>query len=298
MAWNGSSSKDGQKSSAQNATKKTPSPIRGVIAGIVVVALAVGAYLAFSPGSEEKPQKVRQEKKPAIIKEVKPAKAATNAVVAVPTTPKKVVEIRKLDNGMLQKYVDGKPRWAYPRKPPTSIVITNTTAAGPKTYESTIFKNHAEEMIAVLLNTELGEPMVGDSEVYFGRAFMKSLEASLSKPVEINMDDSAEVRELKKAVEDTKDELRKRLAEGEDIRSLLVETRKEIQELGLYRQELEKQVHSILKDRSLTPKDVKDLVSAANKMLEDRGAKPLSLPSFLERRAAIWSKKYSGETSQ
>ena len=73
MGWNGS----GRTSSAPvqpKATAKKPSPIRGLVAGVVVVALAVVAYFAFFSG-DDKPQRADGEKKPAKIKAVKPAAA-------------------------------------------------------------------------------------------------------------------------------------------------------------------------------------------------------------------------------
>ena len=66
---------------------KKPSPIRGIVAGLLVVAVSAVAYFVFFSGSEE-PQKVEKSTKQERIKEVAPA-AAPKAVEPVPEKPKK-----------------------------------------------------------------------------------------------------------------------------------------------------------------------------------------------------------------
>ena len=61
MSWNGSGQKGVAPAKPKVAAKK-PSPVRGVIAGLVVVAAVCVAYFAFFSGNEKVPEKV--EKKP------------------------------------------------------------------------------------------------------------------------------------------------------------------------------------------------------------------------------------------
>ena len=94
----------------------------------------------------------------------------------------------------------------------------------------------------------------------------------------ITKDDTEEVKELKQAVIDARKELKDRLDAGEDLTKVMRESREQMRELGLYREEIEEQVKNIIADKGdLTKQDLKDLVGAANKMLEDRGAKPIEI---------------------
>lgn len=82
MGWNGSGGTAAQEK--PKASAKKPSPIRGLVAGLVVVALAAGAYFAFFSGSE-KPQKVDTEKAPAPIKDAakkRPQRKTQNGIYA------------------------------------------------------------------------------------------------------------------------------------------------------------------------------------------------------------------------
>ena len=63
------------KQSGYRGAKK-PSPIRGLVAGVLVCVLAVGAYLVFFAGSENSKTE-RVEKESGRIKEVRPAAPRT-----------------------------------------------------------------------------------------------------------------------------------------------------------------------------------------------------------------------------
>ena len=70
MGWNGSGG--GSTPVKPKVTAKKPSPIRGLVAGAVLVAAVIWAYFAFFAGSE-RPKTERIEKESGRIKEVKPA---------------------------------------------------------------------------------------------------------------------------------------------------------------------------------------------------------------------------------
>lgn len=279
MGWNGSGG--GSTPIKPKTTAKKPSPIRGIVAGAAVCILAIGAYFAFFSGGE-KPQKETAAKERGRIKEVTPA-AAPKAVEEAPKGPK--VEIRKLENGMLMKYRDGKPAWLYPRQPPTAVVITNSPTPSR---EEKIFHNGAEAQIAMLLNVEPGEGLVGDSDSLFGEPFRKRLMQSFVEPTLVLHDDPEDVKELKRAVNEVKAELKQRMDAGEDPCKILAETREDLRQLGAYRQELQAELRKIAKEnKDLSPEDLEDYVSAANKMLEERGAKKVTLPTFFMKQAEM-----------
>ena len=70
MGWNGS----GQKGAAPaqlKATAKKPSPIRGLVAGAVLVAAVIGCCFAFFSGSDAPSQEAKASSRPTSIKTAK-----------------------------------------------------------------------------------------------------------------------------------------------------------------------------------------------------------------------------------
>ena len=61
MAWN-----RGSEGATPVKAKAKPSPVRGIVAGLVVVVAVAACYFAFFSGSE-KQQKVIEQKKPTTI---------------------------------------------------------------------------------------------------------------------------------------------------------------------------------------------------------------------------------------
>lgn len=282
MGWNGS----GQKGAAPvqpKVTTKKPSPIRGLIAGGAVVALAVVAYFVFFAGSE-KPQNDATGTRSAKIRDVKPAAAPTNAV---PAKPKSNVEIRKVGDGKIMKYVNGKPAWMYPRDDYHGPVFTSGVHR-VKTLEERTFKNGADRRIARMLRIRPGEALIGES--HYDPTFVKHFLKSFQEP-EIPMPgDTEQQKELKRAVAEVKGELKARYDAGEDVMKILNDERENLRQLGAYKQELEKQVQDLSKDGSVSAKDIEDLVAAANQMLEKRGAQPIKITGFLKHQIRIKSK--------
>ena len=144
------------------------------------------------------------------------------------------------------------------------------------------FPEPADQLIAGLITIEPGETVIGSPESYY-RNFADQFQSALMNPIRIDKDDDQYTRELKEAVKATRDELVSRLKAGEDIVEIMVETRKQYQELGLYRNELRDLVRKNLADGEISASEYEDLVKAANIMLEDRGGKPLDLPETFKK---------------
>lgn len=148
-----------------------------------------------------------------------------------------------------------------------------------------VFPNRADKAIAGLLVIEPGTDLIGE-EVFdesFVRAFLKSIES----PIIVTRDDSDETKALKRAVIDTKIDLKSRLDAGEDIAKTLTDIRRELRELGAYREDLKKLIEEKSRDHGMSAEDMKDFVEAANIMLDERGAKPIVMPEFYYRQLEI-----------
>lgn len=141
------------------------------------------------------------------------------------------------------------------------------------------FVHEADRILAQVLVDEFGSTVVGDVTLTFD-GFDKSLIKALGEPIVYDKNDSEYIKEIKMGVQALRQELKERMDAGEKINDIMVETYKQMQEIGLYRQELEEEVLKLSSD-DLSQKDYDDLVSAANQLLHERGSKPLELPSSL-----------------
>ena len=235
--------------------------------------------------SKSRTKKIATTKK---LKEKKAPKAETNVVKrskaksAKPKErpPQRVGEIRDgyrlLCDGTLHRVLG---------------VVTNTP--GKFSIADKTFKHSADVELGNLLMVEPGDDLLGDTAGMY-RGFNKEFDEALTEPIEYSDDDTPIQREMKQAVNELRKELKERRAKGEDIEKIMEDTRNQLKELSLYRQELEDEVRKLSTD-DLTQKDYDDLVAAANQMLKERGIKPLEMPSTV--RHAIRLRKIQEEAA-
>lgn len=256
---------------------KTSVVLKGAIAGVIVVAAAVGVWF-FLTQKQEIAKPDTETKKPSRIAEVTPAPAAPVKAVdpkeekPKPLPPQRIGETR-----------DGKV--LLPDGTLHTIKGVITSGVARVSLIDRTFKHDTDCMLAHLLVVEPGEGFVGDSEsIYSG--FEKEFLKTLDDPIVYDKNDSDYVKELKMGVQALRQELLDARANGESIEKVLIDTRDQLQQLGLYRQELEEQVLRMSED-GMSQQDYNDLITAANKMLEERGSKPLELPSTVKHAVRL-----------
>lgn len=280
MPWN-------QPSKAAPKVKAKKNSNAKVMIALAVVLLAFIFYLMI-PNAEK--EQVEVEKKAKRIKAVKPAKIPKPVQVKVEAPkaqnekkpkPQRVGEIRDgyrlLCDGTLHKVYG---------------VITNTP--GKFSVSDKTFKHSADVELGNLLLVEPGDDLLGDSAGMY-KGFKKELLAALEEEITYSDEDTPFQRELKDSVKELRDELKQRMRNGEDIEKVMEDTRNQLKELSLYRQELEEEVQKLSTDE-MTQKNYEDLVKAANAMLAERGIKALEMPKTL--RHAIRLKKLQEERSK
>lgn len=263
-----------------------------IIVSFVVLFFALIAWLMLPSAEniendESKPRtkKIATTKK---LREKKVRKAATNVVKQTKAKsekpkerpPQRVGEIRDgyrlLCDGTLHRVLG---------------VVTNTP--GKFSIADKTFKHSADVELGNLLMVEPGDDLLGDTAGMY-RGFNKEFDEALAEPIEYSDDDTPIQREMKQAVNELRKELKDRRAKGEDIEKIMEDTRNQLKELSLYRQELEDEVRKLSTD-DLTQNDYEDLVAAANQMLKERGIKPLEMPSTV--RHAIRLRKIQEEAA-
>jgi len=276
MSWNRST-----YSKPKSAPKRGVLVGRGIAAGCIVVSLGIAAIWLLRTGGEgatDAPPDKREVKQVEPKKSPRAASESAPAEKEKPLKPQRVGEIR--DGKVLR--LDGTLRKM------SKHVVTSEVAR--VTIADKTFDEPTDRLLAHILEMEPGEALVGDSADLY-RGFDKAFVKSLSTPIIYDKDDDQYVKELKAGVQALRDELKERMAAGEDINKVLAETRDQMQELGAYRQEIENMVVEMTQEKGLTQEAYDDMVKAANKMLEERGCKPLELPAAVRHRFKIYGAK-------
>lgn len=283
MAWNRSTN-EGPKVAPK--ADKGIAWKRGILVGGIAVAGGVVAFLIASSSSsdDEGPSKRGRSQ----IAEVTPAPAPK----AQPAKPKeKPTPYWEKDstNGLTE--VQMRKWWVHHRPAPS---WTNTTSLTEPRPRYAIFDHHSENEIAMYLSIVPGQTLVGTPR--YGEAFKRDFLKSLTDVIVVKDDDPPDVKELKRAVIKTKIELKERMDAGEDIGQILLDTRKELQNLAMYKQSLKNEMLEVLRgDREMSAEDLDATIDAANKMLEEKGVAPIKL-GFVARTALLRRGKVGAAT--
>ena len=256
-----------------------PAVAKGIVAGVVVVAVAVSAWYFLSTSRTETLEDNKSKKQTKIA--VATPTLATPVKVEKPEVEKPkplrkweypVSRTNELSDAELRK-------WKVMHRPPPGYTNDTSRTEAPPAYA--IFNHHSENEIACLLTLRPGETLVGTP--IYGKRFTEDFLKSCEEPIIVTEDDTPEQAELKRLMNETKIDLRQRMAEGEDLGQILLDTRAEYQRLASYRQSLQQEINELKKDDSLSMEDIDDFVEAANKMLEEKGIAPLKLSPITRR---------------
>lgn len=281
MSWNGSEGAGERTAVTCGACPRAAfgRASRWCLASALVAAAALGAWWWLARGSRSEAASEPQTPSPSSVfpqSSASPAKpvavsAAGTSPNAAGTTPS-VLRTYRDARGIL-RYKGG---LRVPGQRPLAKPI-ELGAHRPK-----VFRHSAEEHLSWLLDMQIGEPVIGDYT--YGEAFARSFRESLKEPIAVLDTDDAHTRELKAAVQETKEELAKRMEAGEDVARIMNETLDEFRRLARYRHELQSQLHEIRSDtEEYSDQDVVDFTKAANEMLEREGLPPLAMPRAVMR---------------
>lgn len=254
--------------------------VRAGVATGLLAACAVGVFLLW-PGEErpEARQTPKAQSKPKPQKVARPVRhrepVATNAptekvATPAPERPWKVGETR-----------DGYILLPSGRRHKVLGVTTNFTSSAEKP-KYAIFHHHVENEIASLLTMRPGEGIVGTPRYSpkLNEEFLKSLE----NPIIVYDEDSEEDKALKNAMVETKAQLKERLENGEDLAQILLDTRREYQELARYRMTIEAELVKFKRRENVTEQDLDDFINAANATLAKKGIAPMKLGAITRQK--------------
>ena len=273
-----------------DGSAKKSTLVKYALSAMVAIVAVVAGVFWFASGDEpeQKPSKEIRPKKR--IVEQKPAKPTPLPKAEPAPQPYKESPEELRRNGMWTdedgnlrrrdgSYFFGKPN----KEKPMQVDLRSRHP------EQTAFKRSSEISIAHVLMIEPGEPI--ENWVKFGKRFNEDFKASLDEKIEILPDDDEYVKELKRAVIETKEELRRRMNQGEDVAEIINEARAELERLGQYREDIKQQVLEIAKDPELSDGDLEDLSKAADEMLKDKGVPTLSNSKIFKLQLRLAAKK-------
>lgn len=283
-AWNGSDRRGGSAPVKPKVTTKKPSSIRGFVAGLVVVAAVCVAYFAFFSGSE-KPQTEKDRKGRGRIKEVMPAAAPTNRVEELKEEKPPKKDLTKytesyIDENGVERYKLGNGRVPKPVNTNNIVVTYDRTPWMPK------FRHRCELNIATLLTIEPGDMIFTTPRI--DEKYRKNFLDALMDPIKILDTDTEEQKAIKKAVEEEKHEIAKRIRNGEDLADILGAAYDEARRLAFFKRDVNDMVKKMVRDGEIsTEQQVDEFCDAANKMLAEKGIAPVTQRAFLKRKLKL-----------
>ena len=271
MAWN-------QPTSTEHSAKRSKprKPSKGVwlvATAVVVVAAAVVAIALLQRG------KVTPS---AIVEKPVKTKVAITPPMPAPK-PQQPVEVKVDPNARPTKV--GEVVNGYVMLPsgrihkPTGVVTNRVADYGKSKYS--IFENRSDNEIAGILMANPGEAVVGTKryDKWFEKQFLKSIET----PIEVSPDDEPWQADLKKLVIQARLELKEAHDRGEDIATIMSESRQQLQDLSKYKQSV-KQIYAQNVKECATEQEVADLQKAVNVMLEEKGCAPMNFTPLTKMR--------------
>ena len=261
--------------SRKNVKKASGKVLWGCISIAAILVVGIVAFLFLSEDKSKEPEreeKVRvknipdtKPKQPKPEKQTEEAPAPVKEEAVVAETPKPTSTAT--------------PGMPWSNKPPRVI---KPRAADIKPRR---FVYDSEELIADLLEIEPGTPMFG--ELPYGKRFNEDFKQAIMQKVKINPDDDEYTVALKKQVQAVKDDFKQILIDGGDVGEEMRKARNELKELGMFKESLRRELFELRKSGQYSSDDMKDFITAANKMLENKGLQPLKVPRVFLRNLEL-----------
>lgn len=145
--------------------------------------------------------------------------------------------------------------------------------------EAIPWKTDADRQLAILLFAKDGNTgLLTPFNSRFKDQFLKSIET----PIIPSKDDTPELQEQKRQMNEVKIWLKERMDDGEDIVDILNSEYKNAQKIRTLRNNLQEELRNVEKTAQ-SVQEVQDFIDAANKMLDEYGASHVGLPLTLTR---------------
>lgn len=143
-----------------------------------------------------------------------------------------------------------------------------------------LFESNAENALDGIVNQLPGDMLLGDfDEKRFEREFL----AAMNNKIEISEEDNEDEVRRKMEMIDMKKELMAARARGESIGEIVKNLRNEVNKMAELRDNLISELVTIKKSQA-TPEEIEEYYQAANKILADRGVRPIYSPATIKEK--------------
>lgn len=278
MAWNRPSEE--KKVEVEKRGGQRNVHLKGLVAGaIVVIGAGIAAWWIFR--SDDNHAQGAEHKARGMIREVTPAQRGETPR---PREEKPKVKtqaerdaafIRACEAQYGADMPDGlKTHLYYLKNPPKNV------------YQGMVsfpyLKHTSERDIATLLSVEPGTFMLNPQE--YGAQFDEDFISAMVDAIEIEPDDSDEVKEEKRQIEAMKKEIAALVRQtGKKPSELMTEHSRLMYDLGRFEQQLAEDLRAAESNPDLTDADVKDYFAAANVLRKKKGLDERPIPDLTER---------------
>lgn len=269
MSWNKSNSNK-PKAVAPSKAPRVNRKLYYVLLGSLVLIGAAISICVFSRSSTNKaPEKAVRPKVSKTVKE-------QPNITTFPTEkqkPQKKLHFWEVDAAYTNGFSEVQVRkWLKEHRPPPGYTNDAAIMRAPAKYA--IFPHEVENKLAALLTLEPGQSIIGSLDLQNVQAdFLKSCEV----PIVVTDEDTPETAALKNLMNEVKVELKERIAEGERLEDIISETQKEYQRLAQCRREVMLAIHDLKKEGIASEQELDDVLTAANRLLEEKGIAPIEL---------------------
>lgn len=257
-----------------SGSKPSPAVVKGLVAGVVVVVAAVGAWFLLSKPSAPEPVK-KPAKKPVKVETAPvapppPKPVVTNVAPAVveetPAEPARdesiPVSVTTNKSGYITEvYIENGKRRRVIKEPPP------------------VFENAADQMIAWMMSAEPGQEL---PPYPIDASINEDFKNSLTNKITILPTDSPKVVEMKQAVLETRVELLKLMEQGMTVEQALKEHRDLVNENAKIRTDALIEMKRIYDSGDL--EGTAQYVTKMNQAFEQMGIQPLVIPGTGEPR--------------
>ena len=262
MGWNRTNE---NKAELKKPEKKSRGVVKGAVAGGIVVICAVAAWLILAPRTEKKPQATRETKSPRMIAEQQAAKSVQKTVTEekTPATNSlgKVSRVRK-GSPLDPNYVSPDPTFSnrYERFKAEQAKVP--------------FQKLSEFEIHRVIATQPGETFLPYT---LPPSFDEDFKKHMNDPIIIEDEDPEDLKEAKLNMIEAKKRIRELMKEGLTPRQILEQEQEALTKAQTMRDNLMGELREI-EANAKTLQEVDDFVNAANKMLDEYGAKHVRMP--------------------
>ena len=261
--------------------------------GAALVIAAGGAWWWFGRDGA-RPSQAEAPAKPKAVKPAKP-QPKPKAAVAKPSVPAPAKQAKPKEKWHPPQTPEERLAWiekVYGNNIPDNLksevyFLKNppTATFKPPPRPEDVFKHPSEKTIAAVMLMKPGVFVM--QRTVYDESFDEDFKRAMAEPTVVEEGDSDETKELKAAVAEMKADFAARMANGEKPSEIMNKAMNEAYELGKFSGEVQAMLNEWVDDPSRSNEDVKDFVSAANKLLKEKGLDEIAVPELLGRQVRL-----------